>query len=71
MAKGKIVSFTYYTKTKIATKNYYTYLDSATKTLLETVITISFKYKELCLIDRRIYPFFMFFDILSLISGQT
>ena len=71
MAKGKIVSFTYYTKTKIATKNYYTYLDLATKSLLETVIIISLKYKELCLIDRRIYPFFMFFDILSLISGQT
>ena len=65
MARGRIISFTYYTKTKIVTKKYYTYLDSATKTLLEIVIIISFKYKELCLIDRRIYPFFMFFDILT------
>ena len=71
MARERIISFAYYTKTKIVTKNYYTYLDSATKTILETVIIMSFKFKELCLINRRIYPFFMFFDILTAISGQT
>ena len=61
MAHGQIISFAYYAKTKLVTKKYYTYLNSATKSLLETVIIISFEYKELCLIVRRTYPFFMFF----------